>query len=184
MTAIEFVEKINSTQLSSDELKGIGGEGFADTIIRRGTIVKLQNDFIEYGNEVLNLVLNYNVSLFEVINIKFDEDLYDVGDDIFFGWDINGDRLGFNKYTKEIFAYYIESDEVSSYCSPDDKTFLDVLFLLHDFQNERICTNGEDEMLFLEKVFIEKLKLFFDNEKYVGFYKIVIGYEDDDEILE
>ncbi|MGJ1320675.1 hypothetical protein ACR776_19060 [Sphingobacterium spiritivorum] len=184
MTAIEFVEKINSTQLSSDELKGIGGEGFIDIVKKTGTIPKLEKEFIEYGNEILNLVLNYNVSIFEVINITFDEDLYEVDDDIFFGWDVNGDRLGFNKYTKEVFAYYIDADKISSYCSPDDKTFLDVLFLLHEFQNERTHTDREEEMLFLENVFIEKLKLFFDNEKYVGFYKIVIGYEDDDEILE
>ncbi|MGJ1196489.1 hypothetical protein ACR777_08625 [Sphingobacterium spiritivorum] len=182
MTAKEFVKNINEAQLSFEFLKSQFGESFANDFLEEGRITQEKQEFIEYNNEILNLILNYDLSKFRVINISFDDDLFRDKQEIFFGWEVNGDRLGFNIDTKEVFAYYIHTEKISGYCAPNDMIFLDVLFELHKLNNQRMSLDDDEKISMLDKEFMHKMTRFFVDQKYVGFYSVVIGYEDDDEV--
>ncbi|MGJ1283383.1 hypothetical protein ACR79P_05090 [Sphingobacterium spiritivorum] len=110
MTAKEFVNRINKAQLSFEFLQSRVNKDYAESILRRGTIPVNVNKYIEQGNEILNLVLNYDLDKFDIFDIGFDKDLEKIGDDIYFGWTGSGERLGFNKFSKEVFKYYIYTD--------------------------------------------------------------------------
>ncbi|MGJ1283389.1 hypothetical protein ACR79P_05120 [Sphingobacterium spiritivorum] len=183
MTAKEFVKNINKTQISIDYLRENYSEGFARDIIKESNIPELSRQYVEHGNEILNLVLNYDLELFRVIEINFDKDLFEDDNSIFFGWDGVGDRLGFDMDTKEVFTYYVYGDSITFYCAPNDKIFLDLLFEVHKFQNNRIYALDDQQKRSLEKTFMIYINAYFgNNKKYVDFYASVIGYEEEDEL--
>ncbi|MGJ1367980.1 hypothetical protein [Sphingobacterium spiritivorum] len=183
MTAIEFVKCINETQISQDYLKKNYSEGFVIDVILESNIPTLSKPFVEHGNEILNLVLNYDLSKFRVVNLNFDNDLFKDHYGIFFGWDGNGDRLGYNVDTGEVFTYYISGDYIIHYCAPNDGIFLDLLFVLHKFHNNRIYDIDNQESESIKKTFMIYINAYFGNEKkYVRFYEDVIGYEGEDEL--
>ncbi|EEI93262.1 hypothetical protein HMPREF0765_1146, partial [Sphingobacterium spiritivorum ATCC 33300] len=76
MTAKEFVKNINETQISINYLRENYSEGFANRILKESVIPKLSSQYVEHGNEILNLVLNYDLELFRVVEIHFDKDLF------------------------------------------------------------------------------------------------------------
>ncbi|MGJ1262477.1 hypothetical protein [Sphingobacterium spiritivorum] len=180
MTAKEFVKNINEAQIPSDYLKQNYSEGFANRILKESAIPKLPNQYVEHGNEILNLVLNYDLEFFRVVEIHFDKDLFKDDNSIFFGWDGIGDRLGFDMHTKEVFTYYVYGDSTTFYCAPNDSIFLDLLFELHKFHNNRIYDIDNQEAESLKKTFMIYINAYFgNNKKYVDFYAATIGYDDD-----
>ncbi|EEI89483.1 hypothetical protein HMPREF0765_4921, partial [Sphingobacterium spiritivorum ATCC 33300] len=76
MTAKEFVKNINEARIPSDYLKQNYSEGFANRILKESAIPKLPSQYVEHGNEILNLVLNYDLEFFRVVEIHFDKDLF------------------------------------------------------------------------------------------------------------
>ncbi|QQS96033.1 hypothetical protein [Sphingobacterium spiritivorum] len=180
MTAKEFVKNINETQISINYLRENYSEGFANRILKESVIPKLSSQYVEHGNEILNLVLNYDLELFRVVEIHFDKDLFKDNNSIFFGWDGIGDRLGFDMHTKEVFTYYVYGDSITFYCAPNDSIFLDLLFELHKFHNNRIYDIDNQEAKSLKKTFMIYVSAYFgNNKKYVDFYAATIGYDDD-----
>ena len=183
MTAKEFVKNINETQISQDYLKKNYSEGFVRDVIIESNIPTLSKPFVEHGNEILNLVLNYDLSKFRVVNLNFDKDLFKDNNSIFFGWNVVNDRLGFYTDSGEVFTYYIYGDSITHYCAPNDSIFLDLLFELHKFHNNRIYDIDNQQAESLKKTFMIYINAYFgNNKKYVDFYASVIGYEEEDEL--
>ncbi|MGJ1196488.1 hypothetical protein ACR777_08630 [Sphingobacterium spiritivorum] len=183
MTAKEFVKNINETQISIDYLRENYSEGYVNDVLKETIIPELSKEYVEHGNEILNLVLNYDLEFFRVIEIYFDNDLFKDKRSIFFGWNVVNDRLGFYTDSGEVFTYYIYGDSITHYCAPNDKIFLDLLFEVHKFQNNRIYALDDQQKRSLEKTFMIYINAYFgNNKKYVDFYASVIGYEGEDEL--
>ena len=179
MTATDLVNNIQKNQPDLEYYKRIFDITVFNEFKQEFDIPATKNiPLVQYDNEIMNFVLNYDVSAYRPFEQLFDKELYETEDEIFFGWDIYGDRLGINKSTREVFSYNIEGDIISFYCAPNDLVFLEVLFETHLFRNETTVLQEEDELLLeASERYINKISSLLIDPKYVEYYKVLINYE-------
>lgn len=179
MTAAELVFNIRKTQPNLEHYQRIFNTSTFNVIKQEFDIPTIENvTLVQYDNEILNFVLNYDISAYRPFELLFEKKLFETEDEIFFGWDIYGDRLGINKYTREVFNYNIEGDMITFYCAPNDLVFLEVLFETHLYWNETIVLQEEDELLLeASERYINKISSILIDPKYVNYYKVLINYE-------
>ena len=146
MTAKEFVEQIRKNTVDPESVKMKYSREAAASIINSYNIGDKSSKYVEYGNEILNLIHNYDLSTFEVGEIKFESELFIAGDYVFFGWDDYGDRVCYYEFSKEVSTYYVAGDEYQDKCADNDESFLDALFELHKLYLKR--TNSLDRSNF------------------------------------
>lgn len=179
MTAAELVFNIRKNQPNLEYYQRVFNTSAFNEIKQEFDIPTTENvTLVQYDNEILNFVLNYDISTYRPFELLFEKKLFETEDEIFFGWDIYGDRLGINKYTREVFSYNIEGDIITFYCAPNDLVFLEVLFETHLYWNETTVLQEEDGLLLeASERYINKISSILIDPKYVNYYKVLINYE-------
>lgn len=182
MKAIEFVEYIRGKPIDP-KLVNIQFSGrTAERIISNYKIGDKSSKYVEYGNEILNLIHNYDLSTFEVGEITFQSELFIAGDYVFFGWDDYGDRVCYYEFSKEVSTYYVAADQYQNKCADSDESFLDALFELYMLSLKR--TNSLDRSNFkqFDEEYMSKIRSILD-QQYWAYWQRFTTDDEWDEIF-
>lgn len=176
MKAIDFVDKIQRLKPNVEDFKRSDiSKMLIEQWIKEFDVYQISEK--KYDNEILTLILNYNVSDLRINDITFDPDYQEDGEYIYFGWDIN-DRLVLNKHNGRIFAYDGFGERVVYKCAENAEKFLDALYEIMKFSKEKMLTIYTEEQID-EKAYniayIAALKA--GGEEYEDYYKSVLWVE-------
>lgn len=131
MTAKEFVLNIRANQPQISNLQDRFDKELLNGVLSDAQISDLNSNYKDYGNEILNLIYNFDVSRLNIFDITFDPEPEAYGDYIFFGWDTIGDRLGYHIPSGEVVIYYVYGDCINLKCAKTDQQFLQLFFELY-----------------------------------------------------
>jgi hypothetical protein len=177
MNAEEFVEKIIGLKPTSIELVGLEyPNGLLDTWLKEFTIKKKAT--VEYDNQILTIIKNYDVSSLNINDITFDNNYFDDGEHFCFGWDATGDRLAIYKPNGKIVAYDVYGDRITFQCAESAEKFLDALLEIMKFVREKILNNYDEETRdkrSKDVAYIASLRA--GGEEYEDYYKSVLWVE-------
>ncbi|MDR2283596.1 MAG: hypothetical protein LBE37_10320 [Sphingobacterium sp.] len=143
MTAREFVSNIRANQPERIHLENRLNTETLHGILSDAHISDSDSNYQEHGNEILNLLHNFDLSRLNVYDITFDHDLEVYKDFLFFGWDTIGDRLGYHIPSGEVISYYLHGDCVHFKCAMNDRQFLQLFFELYLLLKGRLETDDE-----------------------------------------
>ncbi len=176
MDARKFTIELQKIEPKQDDLIKLGLSKDAIKNIMACHICKQKKKSLsEEGDELLNLIANYDVAKLEIGMVTFfntiqhDADYYKVGE-------VESDSLVLRKNTKEILVLEeFEESNILWYCAKNGSMFLDALLFCASFFNKRLFNDAfwEDRNLILTVV-KESTKLAGGN-KYQDFYKMLLG---------
>ena len=144
MTAKEFVLNIRENQPQISNLQDRFDTESLYGVLSDAKISDLNSSYKDYGNEILNLIYNFDVSQLNVFDITFDPEPEVYEDYIFFGWDAIGDRLGYHIPSGEVVIYYVYGDCVNLKCAKTDEQFLRLFFELYLLLKGNIENEGQE----------------------------------------
>ncbi len=143
MTAKEFVYNIRANQPQRMHLENRLNTETLHGILSDAHIPDSGSNYQEHGNEILNLLHNFDLSRLNVYDITFDHDLEVYQDFLFFGWDTIGDRLAYHMPSGEVVSYYLHGDCINFKCAKNDRQFLQLFFELYLLLKGRLETEDE-----------------------------------------
>lgn len=170
MTAREFVYNIRANQPQRCCLENRVNTEALYGILSDAQISDSASSYKDHGNEILNLIHNFDLSRLNIYDITFDPDLEVYGDYLFFGWDSIGDRLGYHIPSGEVVSYYVHGDCINFRCAKDDKQFLQLFFELYLLLKGRLEAEDEEVKGKIEEQFWFKTKS-MASEPYWGHYQ-------------
>lgn len=153
MTAREFVSSIRANQPERSNLEHRLNTETLHGILSDAQISDSASIYEDHGNEILNLLHNFDLSRLNIYDITFDHDLEVYQDYLFFGWDTIGDRLGYHIPSGEVVSYYLHGDCINYKCAKDDRQFLQLFFELYLLLKGRLETEDQKTKEEIEQQF-------------------------------
>lgn len=174
MKANDFVDKIQKLKPSEKDFRNTNiSKSFVERCINEFEIIQVGEKKTE--NEIMALILNYNVNNLNINDITFNSDYQEDENYIFFGWDALPNRIAIYKPSGKIVSYYPEGDRIDFLCAENAERFLDALYEIMKFSREKM-TNLYSEKIRDEKsksiAYIAALKA--GGEEYEDYYKSVL----------
>jgi len=177
MKATEFVERIQRLKPSENDFKNADiSMSFVERCINEFEIIPIREE--HFGNEIMSLILNYNVEKLNINDITFDSDYQEDDEYIFFGWDALPNRIAIYKSSGKIVSYYPEGDRIDFLCAENAEKFLDALYEIMKFWKEKIINSYPEEIRDEKSIsvaYIAALKA--GGEEYEDYYKSVLWIE-------
>lgn len=177
MKAEEFVKAIIELKPTISDFQGVDiSRELAQQWINEFEINEIYNQ--KFGNEIMNLISNYDVGNLRINDITFDSDYQEDDEYIFIGWDALPNRIAIYKSTGKIVSYYPEGDRIDFACAVNDEKFLDALFEIMRFSKEKMMNLYSDELRdkrAIEAAYIASLKA--GGEEYEDYYKSILWVE-------
>jgi len=175
MNAREFVNDYINTKIPEGELVKLGlSDSFVNNL-NKCYIVPEKRIYVNTGNELSNLIYNFDVSNIEIGLIRFNNVLKDNDNFIFIG-KIEIDDIILNKETFEIEVYEFGTKHFLWSCAKNASTFLESLIICNTFFNNRIIDDGLWENMQETSKVIKDCTNIVGGTKYSDFYKMLLGY--------
>lgn len=173
MKAKEFVERIQKLKPSKNDFKNVNiSEGFVERIINEFEIAHIRNKHLD--NEILSLILNYNLEKLNINDIKFDSDYQEFGDYIFFGWDALPNRIAIYKPSGKIVSCNPARYNIDFPCAENAEKFLDALYEIMKFSKDKIINLYSEEIRDEKSIDVaHTAALKAGGEEYEDYYKSV-----------
>lgn len=143
MNSVEYIENLRKISPTKEEIFASGITGVQAELIFSSFNINVRQEFIDYGNEVVNLVSNFEVTRIPFFGFTFSE-VEDEGDYIWIG-SFEVFNVGLSKKDKTLVAFDITEDlSFFCQCANDDKRFLDSMYFLCEYVSKMIKSNAEN----------------------------------------
>jgi len=143
MNSLEYVEKLKVISPTKEEIVASGITGIQADLIFNSFNINEKQKFVDYGNEVINLISNFNITRIPLFGFTF-ENPEDEGEYVWVG-SFEVFKVGINKKDKTLNAFDI-TDDLSFFCqcANDDKRFLDSMYLVCEYVSKMIKNNTDN----------------------------------------
>lgn len=172
MNSLNFIQKLNNLTIDEVKLRQLG---YSDVLVKeiQSEFKKdLSGNFVEYNDEILNLVINFNLGHLPSSFISFYQNIKEIGDFVEFG---EGDGYYLGKHIdQKIYQLDKDSYEVMSICADSFPKFLDALIIFFEAVRKRTLKEIDafDEKLNLE--IAKNCAEVAGNIRYYKFYKYIL----------
>ncbi len=178
MESHEFVEKLGALAPTRQSLSAMElDEEFLDEYLDSYTLEKKEvSDF--HPDPILNLILNYDVSNFDVGLIRLNSagEVQETDRYIIFG-NLDADLLGIDKVNENIVMLDWESPEfVMDICAKNSGSFLEAILEVASFNHDMFTNDelGNNQLAIFNKS--KEVSLIAGSEEYLSFYLNTFGY--------
>lgn len=177
MRAKEFTSGLLKIMPKQGNLKNLGLTYNAIKRITESHVCKqYKKEYTEEGDEILNLISNYDVSKLEIAMITFFSKIKQTSDYYIIG-EVESDSLVMKKKTYELLVLdEFDGSNVLWYCAKNGSKFLDALLYCVSFFNKRLLNDSlwEDQDLIL--LTVNECANIAGGKKYEDFFKMLLGY--------
>lgn len=143
MNSVEYIENLRKISPTKEEIFAFGITGIQADLIFDSFNINVRQEFIDYGNEVVNLVSNFEVTRIPFFGFTFLK-AEDERDYIWIG-SFEVFNVGISKKDKTLAAFDV-TDDLSFFCqcANNDKLFLDSIYFLCEYVSKMIKSNAEN----------------------------------------